>query len=290
MNNNADPLLKLILLRHGQTTANANGIIQGQQPHWKLDSTGRQQAESARRQLSGQRFWRCFSSDLDRALETAQIASASLDSPEKEGDHTIRADPRLREFALGVREGRSVALSWEAADAIYKQEAVAGVVDHLPPPPRETPAEVATRMTEFLMALVCEAREEKYGLLSSSGGTLRPKPLAVLLVGHGGCLSIFLNSVMGLAFEGKVENCSITDVLVYENIEGTGSRPRCSFGERVNYAVHFSGERIHSRNGVSHEEGDDATAAILTNTTRKETNQSGQADDTPTVIQKLQKL
>jgi len=103
-------LLKIIALRHGQSAANAQGIIQGQGGAWPLTEIGRLQAQHANERLlslsssDGREepyFWRAYSSDLKRAKDTAEIALKSqllLHESER-----LRLDERLREFALGVR-------------------------------------------------------------------------------------------------------------------------------------------------------------------------------------------
>ena len=102
------PLLKIIALRHGQSAANAQGIIQGQGGEWPLTETGRLQAQRTHERLlslssagsEDSYFWRAYSSDLKRAKDTAEIALKSQLLHESE---RLRLDERLREYALGVR-------------------------------------------------------------------------------------------------------------------------------------------------------------------------------------------
>lgn len=70
--NNA-PLLRLLIVRHGETTANKAGIIQGQSldPSYKLTELGVAQAKAAGTTLDGRAFWKVVSSDLPRCKETA---------------------------------------------------------------------------------------------------------------------------------------------------------------------------------------------------------------------------
>ena len=63
---------ELLLIRHGQSTANASGIWQGQM-EFPLSEEGRGQARSAGKALAGERFDAIYSSPLGRALETAEI-------------------------------------------------------------------------------------------------------------------------------------------------------------------------------------------------------------------------
>jgi len=114
-------LLKILVLRHGQSAANAQGIIQGQGGRqggaaWPLTEIGRSQAQHANKLLvslassdgsEDSYFWRAYSSDLKRAKNTAEIALA-FDSESNKSQllhesERLRLDERLREFALGVR-------------------------------------------------------------------------------------------------------------------------------------------------------------------------------------------
>jgi broad specificity phosphatase PhoE len=62
----------MLLVRHGQSTANAQGIWQGQMD-FPLSEEGRRQASLAGTGLSGERFEGLYSSPLSRAFETAEI-------------------------------------------------------------------------------------------------------------------------------------------------------------------------------------------------------------------------
>ena len=67
----------LRLVRHGQTSWNEQGIIQGH-IDVPLDETGRNQAFIAARDLRGIEYAAVVSSPLARALETADIIARSL--------------------------------------------------------------------------------------------------------------------------------------------------------------------------------------------------------------------
>jgi len=96
----------LWLVRHGQSTWNVAGRIQGQSPRaGSLTPAGRDQAELAARQLAGLAPGArgVVASDLARTAETAAIIAGRLGLP-------LEFDPRLREQDLGRLEGtRSVA-------------------------------------------------------------------------------------------------------------------------------------------------------------------------------------
>lgn len=88
----------LWLIRHGETTWNLEGRIQGQSES-PLSESGRRQARGLGARLATTRFDRVLSSDLGRAVETARLAFPGRE-PELE--------PRLREQSAGSLEGRRV--------------------------------------------------------------------------------------------------------------------------------------------------------------------------------------
>ena len=89
------PSLELWLVRHGETVHNASRLVAG----WcdpPLTPRGRAEASAVSAVLDGTRFDSVWSSDLERALETARLAWGEP-----------RPDSRLREVNLGSLEGRS---------------------------------------------------------------------------------------------------------------------------------------------------------------------------------------
>jgi broad specificity phosphatase PhoE len=85
----------LYIVRHGQTDWNVERKIQG----WTdipLNDMGRAQAAELKEKLKGIDFTFCFSSDLQRARETALILTDSMD---------VQMDVRLRERNFGPWEG-----------------------------------------------------------------------------------------------------------------------------------------------------------------------------------------
>src|SRR5918998_1629788 len=65
-------LQEMLLVRHGESTANAKGIWQGQM-EFPLSERGRAQASLAGHGLSSEPFEGLYSSPLSRAFETAEI-------------------------------------------------------------------------------------------------------------------------------------------------------------------------------------------------------------------------
>jgi broad specificity phosphatase PhoE len=68
-------IFRLFIVRHGETTANSAGIIQGQSldPSFCLTTLGKLQANAVGTTLATKRWWKMIASDLPRARETVGI-------------------------------------------------------------------------------------------------------------------------------------------------------------------------------------------------------------------------
>ena len=96
-----DALTRIFLLRHGQTAWNAEQRIQGQLDI-PLDATGLQQAQRLAGALRDEAIEVLYSSDLQRAAQTAAPLAAATGLP-------VQTDARLRERSFGAFEGRTYA-------------------------------------------------------------------------------------------------------------------------------------------------------------------------------------
>jgi broad specificity phosphatase PhoE len=90
-------LTTFLLIRHGQTDWNLEGRYTGQ-ADIPLNQTGREEAKKAAAELLQSPPDAIFSSDLQRARETAEIIGRSLELP-------VSTDSRLREIDQGEWEG-----------------------------------------------------------------------------------------------------------------------------------------------------------------------------------------
>ena len=171
---------RIVLWRHGQTIWNAEGRFQGQSDI-PLDETGRQQAQRAARLLAALGPDVIFSSDLQRAVETAEPLSRVTGLP-------VSLDKDLRERHGGEWEGLTdteIRERYPAEHAIWS------------PPGGETGAVIASRVD---------------GALERIAEELPPGGLAVV-VSHGAAIRLGMSRLIGLPDElwglfGPLSNCS----------------------------------------------------------------------------------
>jgi len=86
--------MKIFLIRHGESEANANGIHQGQRYDVGLSERGKEQARRIAERLKNEKIEAIYSSDLTRAKQTAE----EIAKPHK---LKVIHDKRLREFDSG---------------------------------------------------------------------------------------------------------------------------------------------------------------------------------------------
>jgi broad specificity phosphatase PhoE len=100
----------VVIIRHGQSLGNAEGRFGGH-TDTPLSPRGRRQAQATAKALAGENFSAIYSSDLPRAVETAdplaKLTGVSLQTTEA-----------LRERSVGVMEG----LTFEEAAELHPKE------------------------------------------------------------------------------------------------------------------------------------------------------------------------
>ncbi|MBF8984488.1 histidine phosphatase family protein [Lutibacter sp. B2] len=102
-------MTKLFLIRHGETTWNVESKAQGAK-NIELSEVGRQQAAYLAERISKYKIDYIFSSDLDRAYETASIIGGKINKEVSQiGD--------LREMSFGKWEG----LTQKQIKEVYKE-------------------------------------------------------------------------------------------------------------------------------------------------------------------------
>ena len=167
---------RLLLIRHGQTTYNATGRMQGHLDT-ELSELGLAQAKQAAGLLAEQGLSAIVCSDLSRARATAGVIGERL------GLEPI-VDARLRETHLGKWQGMSSAevdRDYPGARAIWRHDPTWA------PPEGESRVDVAKRARPVIDELMRD-----------------PEPWAegtVLVVGHGGAIAALTCHLLGLRHE-----------------------------------------------------------------------------------------
>jgi probable phosphoglycerate mutase len=147
----------ILLLRHGQTDANASGTLQGHMPT-PLNRTGLEQANllAARLAAFSPPVGVIVSSDLPRATQTAGPIASACGLP-------VVTDPVWRERGFGLLEGKPVGSRemWRVAS---------GEID---PPGAEPTAEFHARVHTALLQLPEKYREKDVIAVVTHGGVIR---------------------------------------------------------------------------------------------------------------------
>src|SRR5215208_6946566 len=184
-------LQELLLVRHGQSTANAKGIWQGQMA-FPLSERGRVQAGLAGRGLSGEPFEGVYSSPLSRAFETAEIIR---DRARFAGE--VVPVEGLCERHGGILEGHTWAEQEQRNPELAKK--------FLAIPEEERWALVGAETDEEVIA--------RFGEAIASISTRHPEGSRIVIVSHGGVMRAYLRELFGpeaLPGAQRAANASIT--------------------------------------------------------------------------------
>jgi probable phosphoglycerate mutase len=150
----------LLLARHGQTSWNALGKLQGH-TDIALDETGREQARALATRLATAGIRTVWTSDLGRARETGEIVATQL------GLAVPRTEPELRERQFGVFEG----LTRHECESQHPEHWAAWLAQTGSPPGGELREEAIARMGRALERIA--ARAEGPALVVTHGGVMR---------------------------------------------------------------------------------------------------------------------
>jgi probable phosphoglycerate mutase len=148
--------LTLLLVRHGQSEWNAEGRMQGQTAHVPLTACGHVQAAAAARQLATLGPGALVSSDLQRAVQTAEHCARATGLP-------LTTTPALREQGYGVLEGRPSRELWDVVDWTDPHWSAEG---------GESLAELHARVAAFLDELQADPPADVVALVTH-GDTIR---------------------------------------------------------------------------------------------------------------------
>ncbi|KAJ2382972.1 hypothetical protein GGI05_005477, partial [Coemansia sp. RSA 2603] len=103
------PTLNIYIARHGETDANAQGILQGSLVDLPLNERGRLQSQALHHEMLSKNIDWLVTSPLIRAIETGEIAKPHPSIPKT-------VDPRLTEISYGSADGQPR----EIARPLYK--------------------------------------------------------------------------------------------------------------------------------------------------------------------------
>lgn len=197
--------MKIYLVRHGQTDANAKRIFQG----WldlPLNDTGRSQVQWVGDRLAQIQFDRIYTSPLQRALETTRIITAVSLAPTKP---EIIIELALKEMNFGSFDG----LSSAEIEARFPEEYCQWQEDwvNIAPPEGEKAVGMFSRVCTWFEHLT-QSEEEKVSANQSDSSE------NILIVTHEGVILQILAHILGLGLSQcwrlRVEPGSITEVQI----------------------------------------------------------------------------
>ena len=162
-------MIRLIMVRHGQTIWNREKRYQGQSDT-PLDETGIAQAAALAGYFTGQAVDHIYSSDLQRAWRTALPIGLAVGV-------TPVSEPRLREGSFGEWEG----LTYDEINRRWPGELAAWLADPITrvPPAGETLERIMSRLGSVL-DLIRERHDGQTVMVVSHGGALRAMVLYAL--------------------------------------------------------------------------------------------------------------
>eukprot|EP01025_Chloroclados_australasicus_P029020 TRINITY_DN2882_c0_g3_i1.p2 TRINITY_DN2882_c0_g3~~TRINITY_DN2882_c0_g3_i1.p2 ORF type:complete len:352 (-),score=28.12 TRINITY_DN2882_c0_g3_i1:533-1456(-) len=161
----------IVIVRHGQTTWNLEGRIQGSSDESHLTELGMQQAERCRDALSQQHFDNCFSSPISRARSAAKIMWE-----ERKG--SIVYLETLKEANLGFLQGMLNEVALVECPEVYRAW-------------RETPASFHIDNHFPVLDVFAQARKAWVQILEAEGSSH-------LVVTHKSILRALLCTALGL--------------------------------------------------------------------------------------------
>ena len=176
--------MRILIIRHGESTGNLNRIMQGQGP-FPLTEKGKIQAVLAAKEIKDNFDSICciYSSDLTRAKESTDIIYKIL------GITKVTFDQRLREHDCGFLEGKVF------TEELKKKYLEPGFTDHdFCIPEGESRNEMTKRIKESFEEIVSKTQENS----------------TIMIITHGGVLGRLLKSILNLLpEENTFANCKI---------------------------------------------------------------------------------
>jgi probable phosphoglycerate mutase len=204
----------ILLIRHGETAWNAVRRLQGHLDI-SLNAEGERQAAALARALSGERIDALVSSDLQRAMQTAQAVGAL------HSGLALHTDARLRERAYGVFEGmlyQEIQERYPADFALWQARDIDATMPH------------GERFAESFRQFYARSIGALQAVAASHAGR------TVAVVSHGGVLECAYRAARGIQLDSprdfQVKNASINRFTV-----ANGQLALTSWGEVEHLAL-----------------------------------------------------
>ena len=209
---------QVIIVRHGETEWNIANVRQGHLDS-PLTEEGIAQARALARRLVREKFSLIYSSDLGRAMQTAQIIADAT-------GHEVVADARLRERHMGIFQGLSSDEIKEKFPEEYKLHRSLGP-DYVIPSGESVRQQVARNLA-YLNEIAVKHLGE-----------------AIVVITHGGVLSGLFRHTFSIPFDAP------------RRFEFTNAGLNVFLYEEGNWFLQTWGDLSHLANGAS-DASDDA--------------------------------
>ena len=183
--------MNITIVRHGETNENRKKIIQGHS-FGSLSDNGKEQVRRVAERLKDERFDAVFSSDLERARDSASMIMEYHESE-------VICTPLLRERSVGEFEGKSYQY---LKDYLEKQG-----FDFVTFRPKkgENYQDIRNRAIEFLKQLESSGKKN------------------VLIVTHGGFLIQFIGELLGYNITKSLSDIEHSNTGIFQ-VEKVGDR------------------------------------------------------------------
>lgn len=186
MHKHVNGLTRIVLVRHGQTQANEKQLLQGDSDG-PLNAQGRQEVEQLGLHLKNFQIDHVISSDLVRAIDTAQAIA-------KYHDLHVELTSLVREWDCGVWDGRT------AAEFLEMLAQRGQPISTFTPENGETLADVQARAEQFL-ADVLRRYPGKTVVVCSHGDFMRMLVSCMLDIGIDQASQFFFSNCSYSLFE-----------------------------------------------------------------------------------------
>ena len=192
-------MTKLYLIRHGQSEWNILSKVQGLKDA-NLTNIGREQARKLGKRLIDENIDIIFSSDLSRALETAEIISSMINKP-------VVESKEIQEINFGPWEGLTLA----EIQKKYKEEYLIWMKkpDKFKLEGAETLDNLKNRVMKYVEKVLIENKDKNIAIVSHNA-TLKIIILNLLGMGNAFYKNISLNNVSLSIIECRQYNNVLT--------------------------------------------------------------------------------